>query len=72
MTNEIRFVFEKGNPRIEELDWEGDVVNQMQADWGTIEGYYEVWESTGFKANTIAELDELVMQDSVMIELVGD
>lgn len=60
MQGELRFVFEVGNTRVEELDWEGDVAKKLGADWGTIEGFFNIWIKEGVNnIKTIAELEEV-------------
>lgn len=59
MDTELRFVFEKGNTRIEEINEDGNVIDSIEADWGIIEGYFEIWKAEGIKTiNTIEELEQ--------------
>ena len=56
----LRFVFEDGNDRIEQLDYEGDIVDVLNADKGTVKGFFEAYEAAESKPRTIVELDEEV------------
>ena len=57
---ELRFIFEVGNTRIEGLDDNNEVIDNIQADWGTIEGYFEIWKKEGVKKiRTIKQLEEV-------------
>jgi hypothetical protein len=59
MDTELRFVFEKGNTRIEEINEDGNIIDSIEADWGIIEGYFEIWKAEGIKTiNTIEELEQ--------------
>ena len=66
----LRFVFESGNDRIEELNWEGDVINKTYADRGTIEGLFDIYQKANCKSTTTEELDEIAIEDSFLVELV--
>lgn len=58
---ELRFIFEVGNTRVEELDDNGEVTGTIEADWGTIEGYFEIWKKEGVKKiKSIEQLKEVV------------
>lgn len=60
MSREMRFVFERGNTRVEEIDSEGEVIDSIDADWRTIEGYFEIWKAEGIKTiNTIEKLEQV-------------
>ena len=60
---ELKFVFEVDNTRIEELNEEGDTINTLVTDWGTVEGLFKVWEKAGVKkVKTISELEKIAMQ----------
>jgi len=60
MSREMRFVFERGNTRVEEIDSEGEVIDSIYADWGTIEGYFKIWKAEGIKTiNTIEKLEQV-------------
>jgi len=59
MSNELRFVFERGNYRIEELDFEGDVIKDLKADGGTVKGFFKVYEKQEHNGNIIGTIDEL-------------
>lgn len=58
----LRFIIELGNPRIEELDDEGDIVKALGADMETVRGFFKVWEKENMQIKTINELEEVVMQ----------
>ena len=57
MDKELRFVFECGNTRVEEINEEGEVIDSIDADWGTIEGYFEIWKTEGI--GTIKTIEQL-------------
>jgi len=60
MDTELRFVFERGNTRVEEIDSEGGVIDSIDADWGTIEGYFKTWKAEGIKTiNTVEKLEQV-------------
>ncbi len=54
----LRFIFEEGNDRIEQLDYEGDIVDVLHADGGTVRGFFEIYEAAESKPRTLVELDE--------------
>lgn len=57
---ELRFIFEVGNTRIEEINDNSEVIKTIQADWGTIEGYFEIWKKEGVKKiKSIEQLEEV-------------
>ncbi len=62
LRNELRFVFENGNCRIEELDFEGDVVKVLRADGGTVRGFFNIYEKEGSNIETITELEKVAQK----------
>ena len=62
MSSELRFVFENGNSRIEQLDFEGDVVKVLRADGGTVRGFFNIYEKEGSNIETITELEKVAQK----------
>lgn len=56
----LKFILEKGNPRIEEVGTN----KQLQADSGTIKGFKQIYKQgikEGIKLDTINQLEDYAM-----------
>lgn len=63
MSSELRFVFDLGDPRVEEINKEREVVKKLHADFGTIEGFFNVWIKEGVKKfKTIDQLEKIAQK----------
>ena len=57
----IRFIFEHGDSRIEEIDEDDYIVNTIRADFSTILGYFDIAKQFGIsKIKTLMQLEQIV------------
>ena len=58
----LRFIFDDGNNKIEELTDDGRVISVYGSDEETIEGYFSIWKKAGRnkKIQTLSDLNEIL------------